>query len=229
MEPVDSDDLPVSPVRAALPRLLSFAKDGSRLLRCLGAVGPLQALLISRLVESLPAKSLPLVAVVADENSARALRKDLQFFLHRGQSSDDPAASDPVIGLPALDVTPWDDASPERAAVLSRMSTLFRLSQGSLLSAQVVVASVDALARKVVPKEAFADLVDIIAAEEELDRDQTIKRLAQGGYTRAPVCEDPGTYAVRGGVLDVFVPLYRFPCLLYTSANLCHVRSLHGL
>ncbi len=211
MEPVDSDDLPVSPVRAALPRLLSFAKDGSRLLRCLGAVGPLQALLISRLVESLPAKSLPLVAVVADEHSARALRKDLQFFLHRGQSSDDPAASDPVIGLPELDVTPWDDASPERAAVLSRMSTLFRLSQGSLLSAQVVVASVDALARKVVPKEAFADLVDIIAAEEELDRDQTIKRLAQGGYTRAPVCEDPGTYAVRGGVLDVFVPLYRFP------------------
>lgn len=211
MESLDSDDLPVSPLRQALPRLLSFVSGGSRLLRCLGTTGPLQALLIARLVESLPAKSLPLVAVVADESSARALRKDLQFFLHRGQSSDDPAASDPVIGLPELDVTPWDDASPERAAVLSRMSTLFRLSQGSVLSAQVVVASVQALTRKVVPKEAFADLVDIIAENEELDRDQTIKRLAQGGYTRAPVCEDPGTYAVRGGVLDVFVPLYRFP------------------
>ena len=211
MESLDSDDLPVSPLRQALPRLLSFVSGGSRLLRCLGTLGPLQALLIARLVESLPAKSLPLVAVVADEQSARALRKDLQFFLHRGQASDDPAASDPVIGLPELDVTPWDDASPERAAVLSRMSTLFRLSQGSVLSAQVVVASVQALTRKVVPKEAFADLVDIIAENEELDRDQTIKRLAQGGYTRAPVCEDPGTYAVRGGVLDVFVPLYRFP------------------
>lgn len=211
MESLDSDDLPVSPLRQALPRLLSLVSGGTRLLRCLGTLGPLQALLIARLVESLPAKSLPLVAVVADEASARALRKDLQFFLHRGQSSDDPAASDPVIGLPELDVTPWDDASPERAAVLSRMSTLFRLSQGSVLSAQVVVASVEALSRKVVPKEAFADLVDIVAANEELDRDQTIKRLAQGGYTRAPVCEDPGTYAVRGGVLDVFVPLYRFP------------------
>ena len=185
MEPVDSDDLPVSPVRAALPRLLSFAKDGSRLLRCLGAVGPLQALLISRLVESLPAKSLPLVAVVADEQSARALRKDLQFFLHRGQSSDDPAASDPVIGLPELDVTPWDDASPERAAVLSRMSTLFRLSQGSLLSAQVVVASVDALARKVVPREAFADLVDIIAAEEELSAAWSVLFHQHGETNRA--------------------------------------------
>ena len=109
-------------------------------------------------------------------SSPRVPCKDLQFFLHRGQASDDPAASDPVIGLPELDVTPWDDASPERAAVLSRMSTLFRLSQGSVLSAQVVVASVQALTRKVVPKEAFADLVDIIAENEELDRDQTIKR-----------------------------------------------------
>jgi transcription-repair coupling factor (superfamily II helicase) len=211
MEPVDTDDLPVSPVRAALPRLLSLLGAGNRRVRCLGTVGPLQALLISSLVERLTAKSLPLVAVVADEQTARTLRKDLQFFLHRGHNSDDPAASDAVIGLPELDVTPWADASPERAAVLSRMSTLFRLSQGSVLSAQVVVASVEALARRVVPKDAFADLVDIVAAEEELDRDLTIKRLLQGGYTRAPVCEDPGTFAVRGGVLDVFVPLYRFP------------------
>jgi len=211
MDTVDTADLPVLALRAALPRLLSLVGAGSRRLRCVGTVGPLQALLISHLVASLPEKSQPLVAVVADEAAARSLRKDLQFFLHRGHHSDDPAASDVVIGLPELDVTPWADASPERAAVLSRMSTLFRLSQGSVLSAQVVVASVEALARKVVPKESFADLVDIIVAEEELDRDQTIKRLAQGGYTRAPVCEDPGTFAVRGGVLDVFVPLYRFP------------------
>ena len=144
MEPVDTDDLPVSPVRAALPRLLSLLGAGNRRVRCLGTVGPLQALLISSLVERLTAKSLPLVAVVADEQTARTLRKDLQFFLHRGHNSDDPAASDAVIGLPELDVTPWADASPERAAVLSRMSTLFRLSQGSVLSAQVVVASVEA-------------------------------------------------------------------------------------
>ncbi len=33
----------------------------------------------------------------------------------------------------------------------------------------------------------------------------------RGGYARLPVVEDPGTFAVRGGVIDVFVPLYRFP------------------
>ena len=56
MEPVDTDDLPVSPVRAALPRLLSLLGAGNRRVRCLGTVGPLQALLTSSLVERLTAK-----------------------------------------------------------------------------------------------------------------------------------------------------------------------------
>ena len=104
-EPVSLDELPVSPLRAALPRLLSRISAGETRLRTFGTVGPLQALLIAKLVDKLPQKSLPLVALVADENAARTLRKDLQFFLHRGQSTDDPAASDAVIGLPELDVT----------------------------------------------------------------------------------------------------------------------------
>lgn len=206
-----ADEIPVSPVRAALSRLFQQISAGNRRLRCLNVVGPLQALVIAKLVDTLPASSLPLVAVVADDSDARNLRRDLQFFVHRGQGAEDPATSDAVLSLAEFDVGPWSDASPERAAVLSRMSVLFRLSQTSVLPPLVVVASVQALARKVVPKQAFADLVDIVAAEEELDRDQLVKRLSQGGYTRAPVCEDAGTYAVRGGVLDVFVPLYRFP------------------
>ena len=45
------------------------------------------------------------------------------------------------------------------------------------------------------------------------DRSRRARRAcwSRGGYARTPVVEDPGTFAVRGGVLDVFVPLYRFP------------------
>src|SRR5262249_28032651 len=38
-----------------------------------------------------------------------------------------------------------------------------------------------------------------------------IDLLGRGGYQRLPVVEDPGTFAVRGGVLDVYPPIYRFP------------------
>ncbi|RMH37865.1 MAG: transcription-repair coupling factor, partial [Deltaproteobacteria bacterium] len=48
-------------------------------------------------------------------------------------------------------------------------------------------------------------------AEEEIDRDRTVDLLVRAGYARVPVVEDPGTFAVRGGVLDIFPPLYRYP------------------
>jgi transcription-repair coupling factor (superfamily II helicase) len=198
--------------RAGLRSLVELHQAGQRRIRCVNCHGALAALAIAHLCEALPQKARPLVAVVADEAQARALRKDLQFFLGRGAGVEgDPLGGEPVLGLPDLDISPWADASPERSTVLKRMGALFRLSQRDLLSGQVVVASVRALARRVVPRQALSELVDIIEAEEELDRDQTIKRLIRSGYSRAPVCEDPGTYAVRGGVLDVFVPLYRFP------------------
>src|SRR5204862_2098018 len=60
-------------------------------------------------------------------------------------------------------------------------------------------------------KTAYADLVDVLQAEQLIDRDRSLRILARGGYSRAPVVEDPGTFAVRGGVIDIFVPLYRFP------------------
>jgi transcription-repair coupling factor (superfamily II helicase) len=98
------------------------------------------------------------------------------------------------------------------------MATLFRLSQG--VCGEVLVASPAALARRVVPRAAFAKLVDVLQAEEEIDRERTLALLARGGYGRAPVVEDPGTFAVRGGVIDVFVPLYRFPVRLELFGDL---------
>jgi len=188
-------------------------KAGSRRLRCVGSEGAFAGLVIARLAETLPAAARPLIAVVPDEAEARALRRDIQLFaggLAEG-SDGDPITSEPVLGLPELDTSPWADVSPERSAMLRRMGVLFRLSQGPAFAGQVVVASVRALARRVVPRAALSHLVDVLQAEEEADRDRLISLLQRGGYTRAPVCEDPGTFAVRGGVLDVFVPLYRFP------------------
>ncbi|MCA1663392.1 MAG: DEAD/DEAH box helicase, partial [Myxococcales bacterium] len=82
-------------------------------------------------------------------------------------------------------------------------------SQG--MAAEVLVASAPALARRVVPRAAYGDLVDVVQKGEEVDRDALIAKLVKGGYARMPVVEDPGTFAVRGGVIDAFVPLYRFP------------------
>ena len=212
-------DSPLS-ARKGLSQLVALHKSGARCVRSLtGAAnlpgagageGAYAALEIARLAESLPVESRPLIAVVRDEAEARLLRKDLQFFLGSGHDEGSETA-ETVLGLPDLDTSPWADVSPERAAVLRRMGVLFRLSQGREYAGMVVVASVRALARRVVPLLSLADLVRRIRVNDEIQRDEMIDLLHKGGYTRAPVCEDAGTFAVRGGVLDVFVPFYRFP------------------
>jgi transcription-repair coupling factor (superfamily II helicase) len=57
----------------------------------------------------------------------------------------------------------------------------------------------------------FADLCRVVEARSTLDREALIKDLARAGYGRAQVVEDPGTFALRGAVIDVFPPVYKHP------------------
>jgi len=192
---------------ATLERLLA---GDARIVRVHNTAGAFQALLCAQL-SALPGHARPLVAVTADEAAAQALTRDLRFFLASTAAGpeNDPTAASRVAHLPWLETAPWADVSPDRRAIVQRMSTLFRLSQG--MAAEVLVASAPALARRVVPRAAYGDLVDVVQKGEEVDRDALIGKLVKGGYARMPVVEDPGTFAVRGGVIDAFVPLYRFP------------------
>ncbi len=210
-------DSPLS-ARQGLDQLVALHKRGVACIRTqtesarLDGAGDsaYSALEIARLAESLPPARRPLIAIVPDESEARLLRRDLQFFLGGGHDEGGEFAES-VLSLPDLDTSPWADASPERSAILRRMSVLFRLSQGGEHSGLVLVASLRAIARRVVPFLSLAGLVKKLHVNDEINRDHLIDFLRQGGYTRAPVCEDPGTFAARGGVLDLFVPLYPFP------------------
>ncbi len=211
LAPKGDRDSPFDGVSAAegLATLEGHARAATPVVRLFGCEGGFQALTVARLARALESAARPLVVITPDEPAAAALARDLRFFLPALQSADDPLGSPRVMHLPHLETAPWADITPDRRAILHRMATLFRLSQG--LAGEVLVAAAGAFARKVVPRASFAELVDVIQADQQIDREATIKLLQRGGYTRAPVVEDAGNYAVRGGVIDVFVPLYRFP------------------
>ncbi len=78
----------------------------------------------------------------------------------------------------------------------------------------MVIASVRALVRRTIPPAAFESLCRTFTVGEEVEREEAIESLLAAGYARTEVVEDPGTFAVRGGVMDVFVPLLRFPVRL---------------
>src|SRR5579862_7930122 len=139
------------------------ARPETKVVRVFGCEGAVQALAIARLAAKLPPSERPLVAVTPDEARASSLARDLRFFMHAHHSPDDPIGSPRVLHLPHYETTPWADISPDRRALVQRMATLFRLSQG--LAGDVLVASAPALARRVIPRDAYAELVDVVEAE----------------------------------------------------------------
>ncbi len=186
-------------IRAALGR--------SRAVELYGAAGALGAALAAGLGDERGAR--PLLYVVADEETAEARAHDLAFFLPPPVTGDDPLAPPPVLELPAPDASPYAEVQSERRATMRRLAALFRLSRG--FAPRVLVASAAALFRRVLPRAPFEGLCRTIAAKAAVDRDALVAILLEAGFSRAPVVEDPGTFAVRGAVVDLYPPVYRHP------------------
>ncbi|WP_394844056.1 transcription-repair coupling factor [Pendulispora brunnea] len=146
-----------------------------------------------------------IVFVTADLDGARRAAQDCGFLL-RG-APDDESAEEAALGDVLLfashESSPYAEVNPDRRAAMSRMATLFHLAH---LPWRVLAIPASALVRKVVPADAIGRATAKIVAEEELDRDALVAKLAEAGYLRVPVVEDPGSFAVRGALVDVWPP-----------------------
>jgi transcription-repair coupling factor (superfamily II helicase) len=145
------------------------------------------------------------VLVTEDLELARRTAEDAGFLV-RGAIDDDAeeTGAGDVLVFASNEASPYADVSPDRRAAMARMATLFHLAHDRPWSVLVVPAS--ALARKVVPRKELAKRQLRIVAEQEIDRDELVRSLAEAGYLRVPVVEDPGSFAVRGALLDVWPP-----------------------
>jgi transcription-repair coupling factor (superfamily II helicase) len=167
-----------------------------------GARGGSLPLLLTEIVSS---RARPVIAVTADSRTASAFAADLIYHCDDGDAAGDPD----VLLFPDYDFGPYDDLFPQRQAAMQRAGTLFRLALGPGWRTLVVPAG--ALLRRVVPRRRFEDACAPIARGDSVDRDELIALLERGGYNRAPLVEERGTYAVRGGLLDVFLPYLDSP------------------
>ncbi len=143
----------------------------------------------------------PVVCVAEDGDAAQKLAADLAFLL--GLPEPGVGTGD-VLLLPPYENTPYAEVNPDRRAMLGRLATLAHLALRRPFRFLVVTAS--SLVRKVLPPEYVARQTRRVEAESEGERDELARMLIQGGYMRTPVVEDPGTFALRGALLDVWPP-----------------------
>ncbi|MFZ4857042.1 MAG: transcription-repair coupling factor [Desulfuromonadaceae bacterium] len=170
---------------------IAALRRGERRVVLPGLKGSSPALLVAELVRA--GLETPVV-ITATQEAADEFCRELTFF----------SRGDVFAGLfPAWDAAPFSASSPHPDVTGARLDTLFRL-QNSM--PRVVVAPVAAALQRVLPRKALNDASCYLLAGEDFERDDLLARLIRIGYANVPLVEDRGTFAVRGGILDIFPP-----------------------
>ncbi|WP_366556000.1 transcription-repair coupling factor [Aquibaculum sediminis] len=134
------------------------------------------------------------VHVCRDDARMAQLQEALAFF----------APDLKILTFPAWDCLPYDRVSPHRDIVARRLATLARLRDGGF--AGLVLTTVNALLQRVPPRSHFEGRALVAAAGDRLEPESLTAFLAQNGYQRVGTVGEPGEYALRGGIFDLFPP-----------------------
>ena len=131
--------------------------------------------------------------VARDDARLARLSEALAFF----------APTVEVLRFPAWDCLPYDRVSPNAEIVSERIATLARLQDpGS--KPRLVLTTVNALVQRVPPRSAFDGRALTLRRGGTADPDAIAQFLEANGYTRAGTVMEPGEYAGRGGILDIY-------------------------
>ena len=108
-----------------------------------------------------------------------------------------------VLRFPAWDCLPYDRVSPNPALVSERIATLARLLEPPG-GPRIVLTTVNALVQRVPPRSAFAGSSMELSVNGQVKPEQLARYLEANGYGRAGTVMEPGEYAMRGGIVDIF-------------------------
>ncbi len=141
------------------------------------------------------AKSGPVVHVARDDKRLAAMQSALAFF----------APDMPVIVFPAWDCLPYDRVSPNSDVSAMRMATLAGLVHG-MPDKFVLLTSMAAATQRVPARTILRDAAFKARVGDRIDEKGLRNFLVRMGFTQSPTVMEPGDYAVRGGIIDIYPP-----------------------
>ena len=172
-------DLPSVPPLPTTPKQRSF---------WLPPHGSARALLIAQAARAHPGL---VVAVARDTQQASTLEDELRQF----------AGDLPVLHFPDWETLPYDVFSPHPQIVSQRIATLYRLPT---TQRGVLVVPVATLMQRIAPASHIGGSSLMLARGQKLDLAAEQRRLEAAGYRHVPQVGEPGEFAVRGALIDIF-------------------------
>ncbi len=136
------------------------------------------------------ASQAPLLVVSSSSRRASELRDELNTYLGDGAA----------VEFPAWETLPHEKLSPKSDTVAARAKIL-----GTLSSQRVVLASVRSLIQPISPLIAHFQPITLEIGQE-IEMSELLTSLGYLGYQRTDLVERRGDFAVRGGIVDLFLP-----------------------
>ena len=137
----------------------------------------------------------PVLHIARDDKRLAAMQAALAFF----------APDMPVVTFPAWDCLPYDRVSPNTDISATRMATLAGLVHG-MPAQYVLLTTLNAASQKVPARSLLKEAAFSAQVDHRIDEEALRAFLVRMGFTQSPTVMEPGDYAVRGGIIDIFPP-----------------------
>lgn len=137
----------------------------------------------------------PVLHVARDDKRAEAMRAALAFF----------APDMPVFLFPGWDCLPYDRVSPNPEVSAARMATLAALVH-QMPQRFVLLTTLNAATQRVPAREVLRAAAFTARVGQRIDEEALRAFLVRMGFVQAPTVTEPGDYAIRGGIIDIYPP-----------------------
>ncbi len=150
--------------------------------------------------------------IARDDKRMAAVISGMRFF----------APSIDVIELPAWDCLPYDRVSPKSDIVAARIDALTELvadlsnghANGRDSTGVIIITTVAAMLQRLPSPSVFVDSTINVGKGQVVGRDELLSYLGKNGYGRSETVREPGEYAIRGSIVDLYPPGFDEPLRL---------------
>jgi transcription-repair coupling factor (superfamily II helicase) len=188
---------PAGLLRPGKPLVLAQVADG--------AEGLVLADLARAIAAGKDAPAVSLAVICRDGQRMAALSRALAFF---GRNIE-------IMEFPAWDCLPYDRVSPNAAVVAQRMTALSRLVRvKGRDKPSILLTTINAALQRVPARDFVSTHALSVGPGNVIGMQGIVDWLELNGFARASTVREPGEYAVRGGILDLYPPGMDMPVRL---------------
>lgn len=136
----------------------------------------------------------PVLHIARDDQRLEMMRNAIRFF----------SPTTKLRTFPAWDCPLYSKISPNLNLMAKRLGTLAAITRAR--QPFVVLTTANAVVQFLPPRSAVIDSCFTASVRSQVDDSRIREFLDRNGFMRRPKVVEPGEYAIRGGIIDIFPP-----------------------